>query len=148
MPERTRPVVDISATCACGAVTVAIKGTVYSMFMCSCEDCQKASGTGHSAAFVVDPSSLTVTGKTRSFARPAASGATLTHTFCPTCGTPLHGSSSRNPRGAMIPVGLFGKAAAEWYLPNQLIFSRSHREWDVIAAELPRHDTYRERQKE
>lgn len=145
MPERSRPVVDLATTCACGAVSVAVKGTVYSMFMCACEDCQKASGTGHSAAFVVDPSALTVTGETRSFTRPSASGATFERTFCPACGTPLHGRSSRNDRAAMIPVGLFGRTAAEWYMPNQLIFSRSHREWDMIAADLPRHDTYRER---
>ena len=46
----------------------------------------------------------------------------------------------------MLPVGLFGADAA-WFVPNQLIFARSHREWDPIAADLPRHDTYRERRK-
>jgi hypothetical protein len=144
MPERNRPVVDIAATCACGAVTVAVKGTIYSMFMCSCEDCQKASGTGHSAVFVTDPPALTVTGETRSFARPSDSGATFTRTFCPICGTQLFGRSSRSERNVMIPVGLFGKDAAQWFTPNQLIFSRTHRTWDTIAADLPRHATYRE----
>ena len=43
----------------------------------------------------------------------------------------------------MLPAGLFGAAAADWYRPNQLIFARSHREWDVIAEDLPMHDTYR-----
>jgi hypothetical protein len=143
MSERTRPVVDLVTTCACGAVTVAIEGTVYSMFMCSCEDCQRASGTGHSAAFTTDPSSLTVTGETRSFSRPSDSGANFTRTFCPTCGTPLYGRSSRSERAVMIPVGLFG-AKATWFAPTQLIFSRSHRDWDVIADHLPRHAKYRE----
>ena len=77
MAERVRPDIDLTTACACGAVTVAIKGTVYSMFMCSCEDCQKASGTGHSAVFTTDPASLTVTGETRSFTRPSDSGAHL-----------------------------------------------------------------------
>jgi hypothetical protein len=145
MNQRVRPVVDLSATCACGAVTVTVRGSVYSMFMCACEDCQKATGAGHSAIFVTDAGALTVTGETRSFGRPADSGAIFTRTFCPTCGTPISGRSSRAERSVMIPVGLFGRDAT-WYVPTQLIFSRSHREWDSIADELPRHATYRERQ--
>lgn len=141
MSETSRPVVDLTTSCACGAVTVTVRGTVYSMFMCSCEDCQRATGTGHSAAFVVDPSSLSVTGETRSFDRPSNSGATFTRTFCPACGTPLHGRSTRNDRAAMIPVGLFGKSA-DWFRPKRLIFSRSHRDWDTLADDLPRHETY------
>ena len=43
----------------------------------------------------------------------------------------------------MLPAGLFG-ADADWFAPNQLIFARSHRDWDVIAAELPQHATYRD----
>ena len=62
MPERSRPVVDLSATCTCGAVKVAVRGPVYSMLLCSCEDCQKATGTGHSAVAVFDAAGVTVTG--------------------------------------------------------------------------------------
>ena len=142
MPERSRPVVDLSATCACDAVTIAVKGTVYSMLLCSCEDCQKASGTGHSAIFITDPASLAVTGETRGFDVTAHSGATFTRYFCPTCGTRLYGRSSRAERSVMLPVGLFGKDTA-WFKPSQLIFSRSHRDWDTIAEHLPRHTTYR-----
>jgi hypothetical protein len=144
MPERTRPTVDLATTCACGAVGVTVRGTIYSMLMCSCEDCQKATGTGHSTLALVDPSAVTVTGETRSFARPSASGATFTRTFCPACGTPLYGRSSRAERTLALPIGLFGKDTA-WFDPTQLIFSRSHRDWDSIASDLPRHATYRER---
>lgn len=143
METSPRPRVDLKASCACGAVCVAVNGPIHAMFMCSCEDCQKATGTGHSATAMASPSDVVVTGETRSFARPAASGATLTRYFCPQCGTPLFGKSSRAPGAVMLPVGLFGAAAAEWFRPNQLIFSRSHREWDEIARSLPRHETYR-----
>jgi hypothetical protein len=143
MKDRRRPLVDLSAICACGSVSVTVMGTVYAMFLCSCEDCQKATGTGHSAVFIVDRTALSVAGNTRSFSVIADSGATFTRTFCPTCGTRLHGRSSRATRSVMLPVGLFGKNTG-WYVPNQLIFSRTHREWDSIAAELPRYETYRE----
>ena len=145
MPREPKAIVDLSATCACGAVTVAVKGPIWSMFMCSCEDCQKASGAGHSAVAITDPDAVKVTGAVRQFSRPADSGATFTRSFCPACGTPLLGQSSRAPGNIMLPVGLFGGNAADWFVPNQLIFARSHRDWDTIAADLPQHATYRER---
>lgn len=114
------------------------------MLLCSCEDCQKATGAGHSAAAFVDATDVTITGTLKSFARPADSGAILTRYFCPECGTPICGQSSRAPRFVMLQVGLFG-AQTEWFEPNQLIFARSHRQWDQIAADLARHETYRQK---
>jgi hypothetical protein len=143
MDRKPRPKVDLSAACACGAVTVRFSGTVLSMFMCSCEDCQKASGTGHSCVALARPGEVTISGEVRSFARPANSGATLTRHFCPACGTPLYAQSSRAEGVLMLPVGLFG-ADTGWYDPNQLIFARTHRAWDEIADGLPQHETYRE----
>ena len=144
MDRKPRPIVDLVAPCACRAVSLHFKGKVLSMFMCSCEDCQRSTGAGHSAIVLARPSDVTVTGATRSFARPANSGATLTRHFCPQCGTPFHAQSSRAPEVLMLPVGLFGAAAAEWYVPNQLIFARSHRDWDLIDPSLPQHQTYRD----
>ncbi|MBN9306343.1 MAG: hypothetical protein BGO82_19815 [Devosia sp. 67-54] len=144
MDRAPRPVVDLTARCACGGVSLHFAGKVLSMFLCSCEDCQRATGTGHAAIVLARRADVSVTGETRSFSRPANSGATLTSSFCPDCGTPLLAQSSRAAELAMLPVGLFGAAAAAWYAPNQLIFARSHREWDVIDAALPQHQTYRD----
>jgi hypothetical protein len=140
--ESKRPVVDLSARCACGRVEVTLKGRVLSMFLCSCEDCQKASGTGHAAVILARPPNVTIWGETRSFERPADSGAIMARSFCPQCGTPIVAHSSRAPDVLMLPVGLFGAAAADWFRPNQMIFARSHRDWDDVAAELPRYATY------
>ena len=142
--RRERPIVDISSACACGAVTISVRGRIHAMFLCACEDCQKATGTGHSAVAIADPADVSVSGETRSFDRPAASGATFSRHFCPTCGTPLFGRSSRAAGAIMLPVGFFS-GQTEWFAPNHVIFARSHRGWDVVADHLPRHQTYRER---
>lgn len=146
MEKPPRPSVELKANCACGAVSVAVRGPIRSMFMCSCVDCQKATGTGHSTVAIASPADVEIVGPTKSFARPADSGAIFTRWFCPECGTPLYGRSSRAPDALMLPVGLFGAEAA-WFAPNQLIFARSHRDWDLIAEELPHHQTYRERER-
>jgi hypothetical protein len=142
MTPNDRPEVELTARCACGSVTLAVRGRIRSMFMCSCEDCQRATGTGHATVALVSIGDLAVTGPTASFARPANSGATLTRWFCPGCGTPLYARSSRAEGLAMLPVGLFG-ADTGWFAPNQLIFARSHRDWDVLDDSLPQHATYR-----
>ena len=144
MDRKPRPVVDLTASCACGAVSVHVAGPVKSMFMCACEDCQKASGTGHSTVALANRGDVAVTGEVRAFARPSQSGATLTRHFCPVCGTPLYARSSRAPEALMLPVGLFGKDSTSWFMPTQLIFARSHRDWDLLAADLPRWQTYRD----
>lgn len=143
MATSDKPEIDLTARCACGAVALSVKGRIRSMFMCSCEDCQRATGTGHSTVALARPVDVTVTGSTASFARSAHSGATLTRWFCPTCGTPLYAQSSRAPELLMLPVGLFGPDAS-WFAPNQLIFARSHHDWDTMPADLPQHATYRD----
>ena len=112
------------------------------MLLCSCEDCQKASGTGHAAVVGLRAEDVHISGEVARFERPADSGAVFTRCFCPRCGTPISGRSSRTPDLVLLPVGLFAPTN-DWFLPNQLIFARSHHAWDLIAAELPRHATYR-----
>lgn len=145
MENAPRPEIDLSARCACGAVSVRAKGTVRSMLLCACQDCQKATGTGHSAIIIMRAANVQTEGATASFASTAESGATLTRWFCPSCGTPLYGQSSRAETLVNLPAGLFGAATEPWFVPGQLIFARSHRDWDTIGQHLPQHATYRAR---
>jgi len=143
MLDADKPFVEAQARCACGAVSVTVKGRVLSMLMCSCEDCQKATGSGHSAFALFRADDVTMVGETKNFARPSNSGARFTRWFCPHCGTPLCGRSSRAEAMTIVPVGLFGRIA-DWYRPTQLIFARTHHDWDVVEATLPRWQTYRD----
>ncbi len=143
MDRPPRPVVDLTSHCACGRVTVQLSGKVRAMLLCACEDCQRATGTGHSTVVLASVDDVSISGEPRGFASAANSGATFTRSFCPHCGTPICGRSSRAPQLIMLPVGLFG-AGADWFAPAQMIFARSHRDWDLIPEGLPRHDTYRD----
>ncbi|MCZ4345918.1 GFA family protein [Devosia neptuniae] len=143
MSKPKKPIIHVNAACACGATEMSINGPCVSMFMCSCLDCQRATGTGHSTIALVPAGAFGLAGKAKAFDRPSDSGATFTRHFCPDCGTPLYGQSSRAPDIRMIPVGFFA-GQNDWYAPNQLIFSRSQQVWDLVADHLPRHVTYRE----
>jgi hypothetical protein len=143
MERKARPTVDIEARCACGAVSLRLNGNVRGMFLCSCADCQKSTGTGHSSAVLAARVDVTMAGDFTAFSRPANSGATFTRHFCPVCGTPLHALSSRAPDLLILPTGFFGRNTA-WFVPNQLIFARSHNEWDSVPDGLPHYQTYRD----
>ena len=141
--NKPQPVLDISGRCACGSVGMVLRGPVMSMLICSCLDCQRGTGSGHASVALVRSDVLGVDGMTKSFDRPSDSGATFTRHFCPQCGTPLYGHSSRAAGLRMVAVGFFA-GQNEWFAPSQLIFARSLQEWDVIADHLPRYETYRE----
>lgn len=143
LPLRRRPVVRLDARCACGGIGLTVAGEIRAMLLCSCLACQQMTGTGHATIALVAREAIGIDGAPKAFARAADSGAVLTRWFCPDCGTPLYAQSSRAPTLAMLPVGLFG-AAGDWFAPTQLIFARSHHDWDSLPADLPRHDTYRE----
>lgn len=135
--------IDLTPHCDCGAITLTAKGRVISMFQCACENCQRVSGSGHSSVVLLQTEAVSVTGAMKSHARPADSGATFTRHFCPECGTTIYAESSRAPAFRILPVGLFSGQNG-WFVPNQLIFNRSHRAWDLIADHLPRHERYRD----
>ncbi len=136
------PELDLSGTCDCGAVTLAVRGRPVSMFQCSCHNCQRASGSGHSSIVLFPAAGVSVSGTTKSYARPADSGATFTRHFCPECGTTLFAGSSRAPALLIIPAGLFA-GQNDWFTPNQLIFARSQAAWDLIDDHIPHYAAYR-----
>lgn len=138
----TMPQLDLTATCDCGAITLTARGQAISMFQCACLNCQKVSGSGHSSVVLLPADGVRTIGATKTISRPADSGATFTRHFCPECGTTLYAQSSRAPAFKILPVGLFA-GQNDWFAPNQLIFARSHQEWDLVADHLPRHEAYR-----
>jgi hypothetical protein len=122
---------------------MAVEGQVVSMLLCSCLDCQRATGSGHSTVALVPATALSVTGTPKSAARTADSGATFTRHFCGECGTPLYGQSSRAPDLRMLAVGFFA-GQTDWFAPRQLIFARSQQAWDLVSDHLARHQRYRD----
>jgi hypothetical protein len=143
MSKPDRFIIDLTASCACGTIEVTVNGPVLSMLQCSCLDCQRASGTAHTSVVIVPAQALNIAGETNLFGRPSDSGATFTRHFCPHCGTPIYGQSSRAEALRMLPVGFFA-GQNSWFAPSQLIFARSQPIWDLVADHIPKHPTYRD----
>ncbi|UJQ95391.1 GFA family protein [Mariluticola halotolerans] len=132
---------DLSTHCACGAVAVRFAGVPLTMMLCTCKDCQKATGTGHSALALVRAADLQISGETRSFSVTANSGHSVARHFCPHCGTPIMGQPGQYPDLRLMPAGLFDEG--DWFSPKTVIFHRSHHDWDVLP-DIPAFNTYKE----
>jgi len=133
----------IETFCACGAVSVKISGEPRTTMLCGCKDCQKASGTGHSALALYFDDTTQISGKTKSFSTTADSGAIVERHFCPNCGTPIFGTTSRMPGHKLLPVSMMGEIA-KTYQPKSMIFNRSHLDWDYLDPDLPKFEKYKE----
>ncbi len=105
---------------------------------CHCEDCRRSSGSGHSSHLLVPEASVTLTGKTQGYARPADSGNVVTRYFCPTCGAALF---SKN---AAMPGMIFLRASSlddlEVFKPQMHVYASRAASWDRGQEGLPAFD--------
>lgn len=121
---------------------MAVQGHAIAMLQCSCKRCQAATGGGHSSIVLLPADVVRVVGATKTFIRPADSGAQFTRHFCLECGTTLYAESSRAPAFRIIPVGIF-RGDNDWFEPNQLIFAGDRPHWDLVREDIPHYEAYR-----
>lgn len=120
--------------CACGAVTLAISGDPIATRQCWCRQCQQiaAGGPTHNAIFKSED--VAVTGFLASSAWPAASGNTLTFSFCPGCGTQVYGQSSARPHLKTVRFGVIDEPHG--LKPEVAIWTDDAPAWAVIDPAL------------
>lgn len=120
--------------CACGQVTLAMADEPVLVRQCWCRQCRQiaAGGPANNAAFkTVD---LTIDGSVASHAYVAASGNTLTQSFCPSCGTPLTAQSSARPHLTTVRFGAIDEPHG--LKPSTAIWTADAPEWAVVDPDM------------
>jgi hypothetical protein len=125
--------------CRCGAVSVEIYGKPRMMVQCHCLDCQKFSGTGHTSNAYFAKSDVKIQGETREFSVMADSGAEMTRSFCPMCGSRLFGTNSERPDLVSITVGCLEDQG--WFKPQMVLYTSRQHDWDITSDEIEQFDT-------
>jgi hypothetical protein len=92
--------------CACSAVEIRIEGEPVAVRQCWCRQCQKLAAGGPTLSAIFRTIDITLTGIIASNSRSAASGNELTWSFCPACGTQIHGASSARPDMRAVRLGV------------------------------------------
>ena len=122
--------------CACGAITAVIAGPAVAVRQCWCRQCQQvaAGSATTNAMFSTDDLDLRGTPVTVSYV--AASGNTLTQSFCGSCGTAVMGQSSARPQFRTVRLGFLDPGHG--LAPQVAIWTDDAPPWAVIDPALER----------
>lgn len=120
--------------CACGAVTATIRGEALTVRQCWCRQCQQIAAGSPTTNAMFATADLQIQGELASTDYVAASGNTLTHSFCARCGTPVMGASSARPQFRTIRLGFLDPGHG--LAPQVAIWTEDAPAWAVIDPAL------------
>jgi hypothetical protein len=123
--------------CQCGAVQATISGEPLATRQCWCRQCQQlaAGGPTHNAMF--HTADVVLSGALATHDYVAASGNTLTQSFCARCGTPVMGQSSARPQFRTVRMGFLD--AGHGLSPQMAIWTAEAPPYAVIDPALEQH---------
>lgn len=122
--------------CACGEITAVIAGEAVAVRQCWCRQCQQiaAGSPTTNAMFATDD--LELRGEPAIVSYVAASGNTLTQSFCGTCGTAVMAQSSARPQFRTVRLGFLDPGHG--LAPQVAIWTEDAPPWAVIDPALER----------
>lgn len=120
--------------CNCGAITVSIAAEPVTTRQCWCRQCQKIAGGGPTSNAIFPLEAMTLLGDRAQSTYVAASGNTLTHEFCPGCGTHVLAHSSARPHLRTMRMGLLD--ADHGLKPQAAIWLVEAPDWAFIDPAL------------
>ena len=121
--------------CLCGAVSYEISGDPMFVGHCACQNCQKATGGGHSSIAAYPESQVQSRGAVSSYAGKGDSGQATNYQFCPTCGSRLFTRAAMMPGVVMVTLGTM-EAGSEPE-PTVFIYGKRRRAWDAVDPATP-----------
>jgi hypothetical protein len=127
-----------TGSCRCGAITLTISDKPRSMIQCHCLDCQKSTGTGHTSNAYFAARDVKIQGETKGHTVVTDSGNEMTRNFCPTCGSRVFGSNSKNPDLVSIQVGCLDDHS--WFSPQIVLYTSRQHDWDITSDEAENFD--------
>lgn len=125
----------LTGRCSCGAVTARFSSGPVQTRQCWCRQCQKTAGGGATHNAMFDTADVALSGEVNSWSYVAASGNTLTQSFCPKCGTPIHAQSSGRPQFMTFRFGFLDQPHD--LAPQMAIWTAEKPDWALIDDTLP-----------
>jgi hypothetical protein len=121
-----------TAACACGALTLTVTAPPQMIHACSCQDCQRGSGSAFSYSAFFPESAVAVKGPATLWRRSSQSGRWQDCSFCPTCGTTVFSRLEALPGVVCVSAGCFGDV--NFPGPQKLYWSTRRPHWFVMPA--------------
>ncbi len=121
--------------CLCGAVSYEAEGPPVLVAHCYCNNCQRASGSGHATGAIFPVERFRLQGQVAEFRLQSERGTEVTRVFCPTCGSPILGRNSGMAGFVTIALGTLDHSSD--FEPQVIIFARNRKPWDNMDESLP-----------
>ena len=115
------------AKCCCGALAVTTRGEPLDVYVCSCTECQKGSGSVFSYGAVFPEAAVSMTGENKTFRRNSDAGRFIESYFCPSCGTTVMFRAEGFPGAVGVSVGCF--ADPNFAKPSKLFWASRRHLW-------------------
>jgi len=125
---------SLSGSCICGAVTYVCNAKPKFSILCQCTQCQKITGSGHSAQFAVDANKTNVDGVVNTYKLQSDAGNVVESAFCPACGNPMFKTTSAMPQTYVFHASTLDDPAK--FNPEMVVYSRSAQQWDFTNPRL------------
>lgn len=135
----------ITGGCLCGQVHFEITADPIMGVHCHCLDCQKSSGSGHTEHLLFPKPAAKITGKVSEYKNKADSGNMKTSAFCPTCGSPVYGTSTGMPDMLTVRAGTLDNP--DIFRPQMAVYAIRRRSWDHMDSTVPSVDRMPQMQK-
>lgn len=130
------PVFPVEGGCQCGAVRYRLNAAPLGIYACYCKDCQRFSGTSHSASMLVKAGDIElIAGSFAGFDKMADSGRTVRMLSCGSCGTKIWNEPLANPSILVVKPGTLDDM--EWARPVGAIWTDSAPPWVEIDPAQP-----------
>jgi hypothetical protein len=117
-----------NARCSCGAVTLSLPEQPSRIIVaCHCMDCQRRTGAPFGIGAYYPAELVTISGSTKEFTHPAASGGNIHNHFCPECGSTVYWKLSSLPNLIAVAVGTM--ADPKYPAPVISVFEETKHDW-------------------
>ena len=115
-----------TASCACGGLKVTTRSEPISVYVCSCLDCQRKTGSAFSFCATYRKAAVSITGEHRPWRKTGDAGRWVEFSFCPTCGGSVFAHFEALPDLVGVSAGCF--ADPQFAMPGTHYWaSRQHR---------------------
>lgn len=132
------PLMPIDGACLCGQVRYEARINPERVSVCHCTDCQINSATAFRFGVMVRAENFRlVSGTLKTYVKTAESGNPRLLSFCPDCGTSIHGSDVENTRYYSLRLGTARQRAE--LRPRLQVWCRSALPWLGDFLDTPRH---------
>ena len=129
---------QIDGTCLCGHIRYEADIDPERVMVCHCTDCQISTGSFRTGVLVEAEKFRLISGTPKVYVKTAESGNLRAISFCPECGTQLHGSHVEKPTTYSLRLGTILQNPA--LQPKAQIWCRSALPWVFDLESIPKVD--------